>query len=337
MMSTREQCDAPVPAPPGVADSRFRRWARRRMRQLYWLLSVMALALIVIAAGVILSRATRLIGLPDIGDPFDVAEFHRLNICRDGQDANLLTRRAAGMVEQMPLTPPIRRRAASARWREVDPKLREWLDKNREAAALYRRGVDRFDGTSNPAVQWGGSENDAIFGPFVLLAMLEAARFEDQGVMEGAWGWFDAVLRTRVLVERRGSMFQRFAIAQQCDHLQPRIETWAGDRRTGIPLLRRALNDVLAREPKPEWQVYSLKREYLLMMGALDRSDDAFLHPIGEELDYHILGETIPEDFSRPLHAARRFVLNDPEVSRRVLTPGVCQLAGTRPGPRPAA
>jgi hypothetical protein len=279
----------------------------------------MAIAMIVIAAGVMLSRASRLIGLPDIGDPFDVAEFHRLNICPDDKEVNLLIRRAAGMVEQMPVIPPIRRRAASARWPQVDPKLREWLDKNREAAALYRTGVERFDGTSNPVVQWGDSENDAIFGPFVLLAMLETARLEDQGDMEGAWGWFDTVLRTRVLVERRGSMFQRFAIAQQCDHLQSRIEAWAGDRRTGIPLLRRALNDVLAREPQPEWQVYSLKLEYLLMTGELDRSDYAFLHPVGEELDYRILGETIPTDFARPLHEARRFVLNDPEVSRRVL------------------
>ena len=98
-----------------------------------------------------------------------------------------------------------------------------------------------------------------------------------------------------------------------------RIESWAADRKTRIVLVRRALDDVLACEPKPEWDANSLKIEYLSMMRELDRPDAWIRHGTGRELDYRIANVKLPEVLTSRLYAARRLVHNDTEVSRRVL------------------
>jgi hypothetical protein len=69
---------AVAPAPASAGHSRLGRWARRRARQLLWVVAILAVALVLTAAGVMLSRAARLFGLPDIGDPFDVPAFRAL-------------------------------------------------------------------------------------------------------------------------------------------------------------------------------------------------------------------------------------------------------------------
>jgi hypothetical protein len=276
--------------------------------------------MVVIAAGVMLTRASRVVGLPDIGDPFDVPAFRALNTLPEDQDANVLIRRAAAMATKMPERVGIRQNLTTGGWSQVDPRLRDWLENNRNALALFRAGTERPDGImSGQHVETGKESGDLKFGPLVWLAMLEGSRLEHQGDMERAWSWYRTLLRLRLLVMRRGSVHQRWLIDAQCEVLRKRAQLWAADRKTGNPLVRRALDDVLACEPKPEWDAYSLKIEYLSMLSELSRPDGWVQHGSGPELDYRVAGAKLPRELTSRLYAVRRLVSNESELSRRVL------------------
>ena len=208
--------------------------------------------------------------------------------------------------------------AASGGWTKVDPQVREWLAANRDALDLYRRAALRPDGIVSPAEGWDTKYRYLDFGPFVLLALLEASRLEDQGDMEGAWSWYRTALRIRLMVLRRGSVFERYWIDRQCEELQPRIESWAAHRKTGVPLLRRALDDALACEPRPEWDAYSLKIDYLVMTHELDAPNGRLAESQGG-LNVQIADMKLPDELASQIYFTRRFVLNEPELSRRVL------------------
>jgi hypothetical protein len=289
------------------------------MRQLLWLTAILAVAMVVVAVGVVLSRAVRLIGLPDVGDPFDVAEFRALNTLPEKRDADVLIRQAAARASKMPERVAVRQIGTIRTWSKVDPRLRGWFEANGDALALFRKGTERPDGIVSHRVEMGEDSDDLEFGTLVWLAMLEGLRLEERGDMEGAWGWYRTVLRTRVLMMRRGSVFQRWLVDSQCEVLRKRVDSWAADRRTGIRLVCRALDDVLACEPKPEWDAYALKIEYLSMMRELDRPDSPVPHGTNRELDYRIANVKLPGELTSRLYAARRLVHNDTEVSRRVL------------------
>jgi hypothetical protein len=102
--------------------------------------------------------------------------------------------------------------------------------------------------------------------------------------------------------------------------LQRRLTDWATAPRTTISQLRAALEVVLENEPKPEWDLFAVKAGYLELMGALER-------PVPLSVQQEIEGEWTfqlgemrlsPEMVAR-LEAARRFLLREPERSRRVL------------------
>jgi hypothetical protein len=319
VISTREQFEAAVPAPERADESRFRRWARRRARQLLWVAAVLAVSMVVVAAGVMLSRAVRLIGLPDIGDPFDVAAFRALNTLPAAQDADVLIRQAAAKASKRPEAVAVRLIGTTGGWSKIDPKLRQWLEANREALALFRRGVERPDGIVSRKAEKSEGSGDLDFGPLVVLAMLEGYRLEDQGDMEGAWSWYRTVLRMRLLAMQRGSVPQRLLVDRQCAILRKRIDSWAANPKTRVSLVRRALDVVLACEPKPEWDAHSLRIEYLGMMNQLSRPDGWVQHGTGPERDYRIANVKLPDELTSRLYAARRLVRNEPEVSRRVL------------------
>jgi hypothetical protein len=77
-------------------------------------------------------------GLPDIGDPFDVAEFRAFRIS-DEQNAITLVRRAAKKFTPMPLNVGL-----------GDPRLHDWFEANRPLVDLFIQAAERADGISGP-------------------------------------------------------------------------------------------------------------------------------------------------------------------------------------------
>jgi hypothetical protein len=302
-----------------VRRSRLQGWLKRRARQLLFLALICAGSLLLIACGAFVWRSASLFGLPDIGDPFDVTAFRSFRVPED-QDAVILFRQAAAKVPSLPSLPQeIIRLGPAVGWSQADPRLREWSTANRDALELFRQSTNRPDGILHSSFDWKDNDQYLNLGPLVWLALLEGARSEEQGEMAAAWMWYRTVLRMRVHVMRRGSVYQRLFADRLSSGLQSRIASWAADRRTDGALLRRALEEVRAFEPKPEWDSFSLKVDYLFMMNALD-SPSSWVHQADDELiDLRIAGENLPPNLVASLHDGRQFLANEPERSRRVV------------------
>ena len=257
-----------------------------------------------------------MIGLPDIGDPFDVPAFVAFSVDPD-QDAYVLFREAREKLTQMPFVR--RNTGASLSWSKATPELRDWAASNRASLELFRKAADRPDGIPNPAFDRNSPHNNLYLGGFAWLALIEASRLEEQGDFSGAWVWYRAVFRMKVHTMRRGSVFQRYVADRNCKELATQLEAWAADRRTSPELLRRALEEIKAGEPMPEWDAFSLKVDYLEMMTELDRKWGWIQQ--GDEPDQHvrIAGEELPPNIVGGIYTAKRYVRSEPERSRRVL------------------
>ena len=220
----------------------------------------------------------------------------------------------------MPKLSSDERRLGPGPWSKATPELRDWAAANHHALELFRDASDRPDGI----VHRSFDRNSRRYflnqlGALTWLALLEASRLEEQGEMEAAWNWYRAVFRMKVHAMRRGSIFQRLVADNSCKWLHKRVASWAADRRTAVPLLRRALEDIKSGEPKLEWDAFSLKVDYLDMMNELDREWGWVQQGEEEDQHVHIRGEELPPGLSWIPYAAKRYVWNEPERSRRVL------------------
>jgi len=265
-------------------------------------------------------------GLPDIGDPFDVAALREITI-PDDQNAFTFLQRAHETLTPLPDLPHVVTSAAlTVGWSQVDPKLRAWVEANRPALELLRRGADQSEGiwhsTGEPYAQ---RCRDAwcryrIFGPggLIWLALLEGKSRAESGDLAGAWDCYRTVLRMTTHLRRQGGLTARFLANTVQTSLRERLEIWAANPQTTIQELRRALDEALVSEPRPEWDAFSLKIEYLEMMRQLERSDPTY-QAIEEHLTYHLGNLDVQTDISVYIFASHRFVLREPERSRRTL------------------
>jgi hypothetical protein len=76
---------------------------------------------------------------------------------------------------------------------------------------------------------------------------------------------------------------------------------------------------VLAYEPRPEWESSALKIEYVLMMRELDRPEGYLVNGGEEDRSYQIAGEPLPPNLAGLAYSTRRFLIREPERSRRIL------------------
>jgi hypothetical protein len=288
---------------------------RKRLRQLMWVTLVLAICFTVAASALAIWWLTSLNGLPDIGDPFDIAAFRASRIPED-QNAFIYLRRANKILTQ---EPDVRRAAGlaayTASWSKTDPKLRSWVEENRQALELFLQGAEQSDAISDQTGYEG-------IGNLSDLVLLEGSKRQEGGDTSGAWECYRAILRMTVHVNRRGSLDQqnRVNVVLGRGALRQRLATWAADPRTTIPQLKSALDEVLETEPNPEWDSFALKLGYLEIMGSLERPLDPLRQQeIEGERTFRLGDMQLSADIVGSIEAARRFLLREPERSRRVL------------------
>jgi hypothetical protein len=338
----------PLVATPTVrpASGKMRQLLRKRLRQLLW--ATLGLAIFLVVAGPIFAIwwLNSLNGLPDIGDPFDVAEFRALRI-REDQNAFTFLRQAVSKLTPAPEWP---RRFDSSDptdiWAAAKPELRTWVEANRAALALFLRGADLADGISRPAAQ-GYWRDSSFINPreLVKLALLEGARRAETGDIVGAWECYRGVLRTLTHLRRRGDIYERWIADSMQVPLQKALVTWAVDPKTTIPQVRRALDEALEARPRPEWEAFSLKLSYLDLTRDMDAPVNYVDRAIFERRTYRLAGVEIPIEYSAYLYPVHRFLKREPERSRRALRLifanwlahlEVPKLQGSRPAARAA-
>ncbi len=111
---------------------------RKRLRQLLRITLVLVICLALAATALAIWWLRSLNGLPDIGDPFDVAEFRAFRI-PDEQNALTLMRRAYEKLSPEPLNVSM-----------DDPRLHDWFEANRHLVERFIEAADQADGISGP-------------------------------------------------------------------------------------------------------------------------------------------------------------------------------------------
>ncbi len=297
------------------------RWIGRSRRRI----RVASLILLAMVVGPPLWWTIQLMGLPDIGDPFDVKAFRAFTI-PDDCNAYVLYYQAATLLKPWQ---PYSKTAGNkvnmlAHWSKAIPELRQWAEQNREALAVFRQGSERPDALgAMPEFQ---GYHDDLWGMatplkfFEVLALLEGSRLEERGDKEGAWVWYRAILRTIHLVGMHGTVFRRSVAQSWHNELLARLKEWSLDPRTTPAMLRQALDDVVACESLTPSESYLLKAEYLDVDRLLDLPDGPTRSPPASWsvlIPAYDLGLT-PE-LTETVYGAWRGWRREPERSRRAM------------------
>ena len=156
---------------------------------------------------------TQLWGLPDIGEPFDVAAFRSFTI-PDDRNAFVLYQKAGDRLK--PWDP--HRKVAGNRvdlktsWSKAIPELRKWVEENREAMELYRQGTERPDALDPDSLEYRTKVAVVSIAP--LFPNPHPARglaSGEQGDMAGAWVWCRGATADRPPPRMHGSPYRWIA------------------------------------------------------------------------------------------------------------------------------
>ena len=217
---------------------------------------------------VLIWRLRSLEGIPDVGDPFDVAAALRPIPIPDEENAYLLYAEARGQLTRLPASLS-KVDFAALTWSKSGQAVRDYLEQNRAAMETWRRASERPDGLYH---QPGELRIDTLLPivqdmrTLVQLGGLEGTRLEEQGAMDRAWDWYRAMLRCSRMVGRHGLLLERGVGSALHSEATRRIVAWAGDPRVGAPLLRRALEDTLRADALTPPTSAALKLEYLMYL-----------------------------------------------------------------------
>jgi hypothetical protein len=289
---------------------------RKRLRQLLRVTLILSICLTVAATALTIWWLNSLNGLPDIGDPFDVEAFRTFSLPED-KNAFTYFLRAGKQLTPIPISVAI-----------SDPRLRAWREANRSSVSLVIEGAEQTDGISGPPGEPPAGEEDLHSYPMegagvgwglLELTIAEGERRAESGDMAGAWDCHRAVLRMSAHVRRRERLKDRLRLSLRLPVLKQGLATWAADPRTTIPQLRRALEEVVECRPRPEWDAFTLKREYLDLMRFLDGPVNPPAEQIEEELTYRLGDVQLPTGPALQLHGVKRRLAREPERSRRVI------------------
>jgi hypothetical protein len=271
-----------------------------------WIVLVGAL---VLAGGsaFLMWRMTTLSGLPDIGDPFEVAAFGRP--IPDDSNAFVLYKKAFSKLGEVPAN-------ATGLWASAGPDERRWLAENREALSLWKLGTARPDALYvPPAKQNLATGLPVVQGlrDFSLLASLEGSRLEAEGDLDGALDWYLAILRSSRHCGRGGPGIQRMVSCGLGKIGMDRLLGLVDGQKLDARSLRRLLDAVIEADAMTPPASDAIKGEYLMLANSF--ADPAFDDPLA-------LIESPPAAWStgpgRTIVGVARRVMQEPERSRRV-------------------
>jgi hypothetical protein len=297
--------------------------ARGRRR----LLLLFAYALVLVPVMGLAWRELQLVGLPDVGDPFDTAKFAAREV-PDDQNAFVFYRRAGELLK--PLRPtsggimspgagPALKGApppgAPTRPR-YQPNMMEWVQDNREALDVWLQGTRCPDALDiRPSELRIDSRMDTLqqLRDFAKMAQLEGNRLEDEGDMAGAYRMYQAILRSSRHASLNGTLIGRLVGVATHGIAAGAVEQWADDKRTGPDLLRVALQDAREFQRTRVPNSFAFKHEYFWAMNLFNDPNETAKIDHDEQVREQEFSNFLPLGLR-----TKRWLRHEPERSRRV-------------------
>ncbi len=275
-------------------------------------------ALILLVGVLVGWRGFSLWGLPDIGEPFDVAQYETVDV-PNAVNAMVLYRQAKEkLIPPVPSNYHVSTSKAweSHDWATADPEIQRWVVDNRSAFALWLQGAERPDSLFR---QPGDSGMPTTHEPlisiqtFARLARLEASRLEGEGDLEGAWKVHRAALRSSRHAGMHGGLMQRSIGYNILSLVRPDVLRWADDPKVTPDLLRRAIADVEVCKAMTSPISEMFRVDYFELRSVIDLTGgsphDRVDAAIGEKEWYQQLA---------PVSQIRHFLRREPERTHRV-------------------
>ena len=277
-------------------------------------IAAVVLAILALVVAGLAWNMTSLRGLPDIGDPFDVAAFTSVRV-RDEDNAIVLYRRADALYRDWD-------GVQASSWASASADERKWLEDNREALAIWKQGTEKPGACITPPDELAFDASVNVLHQLkslCRLACLEASRREAGGDFEGAWDWYRASLRASRHCGQRGCLIERLIGAAIHARLVPLITAWAGSPKVDAGMLRRALAEVQEIDAMTPPLSVAIKCEYLSFLNALGRPDFIWRFMEPEASTPIPTSGRAQASAKTILLRARSILITEPERSRRVL------------------
>jgi hypothetical protein len=273
------------------------------------------LALLLAVAGVFGWRAASLRGLPDPGEPFDVAALGRVQLA-DVDNAAIVYARAAALFKFDREEHERNRQVWSETdWAKAAPVVRRWVESNREAIEVWRAGADRPESLFVQPEDMTISTSPSTIQSLRHMAragLLEGSRREQAGDLDRAWAMYRAALRSSRHIEMHGVTVWRVVGRSMLAQAGMHVKRWIQDARVSTPMLRRAIADLGACAAMTPPASEIIRTEYFGTRHALSRPTRWIEWEIEDGMtDWHTHVPLVL--------AAKHFLRHEPERSLRVL------------------
>jgi hypothetical protein len=274
--------------------------------------------------------ATQLWGLPEVGIPFDAAAFEAATVPDDRNaflpygDASAIARQVESKLirDKIPLYEHWDEFKGD--WSKSSAYWHDRVGDFREALAHWREGSERPEAFYHHPEGLSFSTLLPVTQHLRLLAnlaCLEGSRLEDLGDFEGAWGWYRAVLRSSRHSGSYGFHVERGMGVAMHKQAAEALTRWASNPRVTAPLLRRALDEVIAIDTMTVKYTDILKRELLVFEHELDNPnllDELTRQRQPADRPDWCADSALPQASKPIIQRARVFAHDDRERSLRV-------------------
>ena len=223
-------------------------------------------------AGLWIWRIRDVSDVPDVGDPFDVAEAQRSLIVAEADNAFVLYEAAEAKLGKPP--EQLRRGVEHGASGEDGPRgpIVPRTEPAGARALAKRHQPARCELYCQPGTADSMTSRRPVWDlwPLCQLALLEGDRLETAGKPSEAWPWYLGVLRCSRHIGQHGWIMERALGADLHEEVSHRIVKWAADSRVDAPLLRQALVQTQAADALTEPLSEMLRYSYLLYRRDLD-------------------------------------------------------------------
>ncbi len=219
-----------------------------------------------------LIRGYYLMGVPDIGEPFDV-DARKAVVVPDDENAFTDFHQAAALyIQPSGDVSQIRDEVNEHGWAWAMPELEQFLHDNEDALLAWKRGAEKSRAQYHVGRDiWIGSLLETIqeLREFTRTALALGRKLEAEGKPLEAWEWYRTAIRTSRLCGQNGTMIERLVGIAIFAVIVEQIPSWSSDPALSSAQLLEALAQLQSDWELTEKPSTSLELEYVMVMNTI--------------------------------------------------------------------